>query len=76
MIMFGTRVHHQPVERAGAFLPAIGQLHAVHAGDVDAVVAAGDGIEPGGVHDDVELELAIARLDPGLGDALERGLAS
>ena len=43
--------------------PFVLQPQPADAADVDAVEAAGDGIEAGGVDDDVELEFRIAGLD-------------
>ena len=51
------------------------QLHAADAGDVDRIEGAGDGIEAGGIDDDVELVVARGGAQAGLGDALERRLA-
>ena len=44
----------------GAVVPFVAQLLAAGAANVDAVEGTGDGVEAGGVDDDVELVLALA----------------
>ena len=48
--------------------PLVGELLAADALDVDAVEGAGDGVEAGGVDDDVEFVVAFAGAQPGFGD--------
>ena len=57
MIMFGNPLHLHAEERDRAVRPLVLQLSAADAADVDAVERAGDGVEAGGVDDDVELVL-------------------
>src|SRR5262249_1811990 len=59
-------------ERARAVLPLVEEPGAADAPDVDPVVASGDGVEAGRIDDDVEVEMAVGRLDARLRDALDR----
>ena len=58
-------------EGAWAVAPFVRQCLAVGSTDVDAVIAAGDGIEAGGVDDHVELMVVCCGLNAGLGDAFD-----
>src|SRR5262249_3522916 len=55
-------------------LPDVPQPEAAGAAEIDLVEAAGDGIEAGGIDDDVEFEFLVAGLDAGGRDALDRRL--
>ncbi|MBA7638652.1 hypothetical protein ES703_46308 [subsurface metagenome] len=55
--------------------PFVRQALAADAADIDQVVGAGDGIEAGGVDDNVELVVARRRAQALLGDAHQRRLA-
>ena len=66
--------HHAEKGR-GSVAPLVGQLHAADAGDVDRIECAGDGIEAGGIDEDIELVIARAGAQAGLGHPLDRGLA-
>ena len=59
----------------GAVRPLLLQRHAVASGDVDRDEGAGHRVEPGGVHDGVELERLVDGVDAGLGDRRDRVLA-
>jgi hypothetical protein len=61
-------------EGLGALPPALAQLETGTTVDVDPIERAGDGVEAGGVNQDVELVLARGRREPVLGDALDRRL--
>ena len=75
----GARRHHQvrePVHQHAekgrrAVAPLLAQGLTTGAADVDAVEGAGDGVEAGGVDDDVEVMVARAGPDAGPGDALD-----
>ena len=55
--------------------PLLPERDAVTAPDVDGDHRAGHGVEPGGVHDGVELEGLVRGVDPRLGDGGDRMLA-
>src|ERR1051325_6076940 len=54
--------------------PDILEPHAVCTANVDPVEGAGDSVEPGRINDDVEFVVAVAGLNAGCGDALNRRL--
>ena len=56
----------------GPVCPDVLQPHAVATTDIDAVERAGHAVEAGGVDQDVELVLLLARLDAVRRDALDR----
>ena len=68
-------MHLHAEERDRAVDPLRGQLLAADALDVDLVERTGDGVESGGVDDDVEIEVFGAGLYAGGGDPLDRRLA-
>ena len=72
---FGKPCVSMPRKVDGAVLPLVAQRLAADAADVDAVVRAGDGVEAGGVDDDVELVVALGGAQARLGDPLDRRLA-
>ena len=57
---------------AGTIPPGVGECLATNAANVDAVVSAGDGIEPSGVDDHIELMMLGCGLDSGFSDAFDR----
>ena len=74
---------HEHVREAGDLHAEIGfqrpppflfQALAADAAQIDAVEAAGDCVEPGGVDDDVEFVMPVAGLDTGRRDPLDRRL--
>src|SRR6266508_3654914 len=66
-------IDHHADEGGGPTLPLVLQSLPASPSDIDAVEAAGDGVEAGCVDDDVELELPVAGLQTSPGDPLDRG---
>src|SRR6185503_7238751 len=65
-------IDHHAHEGGRPALPLVLQLLPALPSDIDAVEAAGDGVEAGGVDDDVELELPAADLEASPRDPLDR----
>ena len=63
---------HEPQVRGRPGRPLLLEGQAVPAGDVRSHQGAGHGVEAGGVHDGVEAERLVRRLDAVLGDADDR----
>ena len=53
-------------------LPHILELHTVNSADIDLIESARDGVKTGRINDNVEFTLDVARLNPTIGDALDR----
>ena len=71
----GEAVDHHAEEGRDGGAPLVGELLAADALDVDLVEGAGDGVEAGGIDDDVEVVVALGRAQARFGDAHERRLA-
>ncbi len=65
--------HHAEVTRAGV-PPLVPQRLAIGAADVDVIEGAGDGVEAGGIDDDVELVVALRGAQPARRHACQRRL--